>query len=120
MFAAVSNAVGRVICGFIVDLRAIQFISYYTVILALNGTVAVIGSLSSSPTHLIVYIWVYAFIDGFVQVCATTMVRETVGLDAFPEAFAILLTVDSISIMLGPPLLGIIYINSFINSLNVY
>ena len=88
-------------------MRAIQFISYYTVILALNGTVAVIGSLSSSPIHLIVYIWAFAFTDGFVQVCTTSMVRETVGLDAFPEAVAIMLAVDSISIMLGPPLLGI-------------
>ena len=53
------------------------------------------------------YIWVYAFTDGVIQVCFTLMVRETLGLDAYSEGMALMLTIDSISVMLGPPLLGI-------------
>ena len=75
--------------------------------LLLNGTVAIVGSFSYSPAHLIVYIWFYAFTDGVIQVCCTLMVRETLGLDAYSEGMAFMLTIDSISVMLGPPLLGI-------------
>ena len=107
VFTAISNALGRAFCGVTVDFKAFRFISFYTLALFLNGAVAIIGSFSSSSTHLIVYIWFFAFTDGVIQVCSASMVRETVGLDAFPEGFAIMLAADSISIMLGPPLLGI-------------
>jgi len=108
VFTAISNALGRAFCGVTVDFKAFRFISFYTLALFLNGAVAIIGSFSSSSTHLIVYIWFFAFTDGVIQVCSASMVRETVGLDAFPEGFAIMLAADSISIMLGPPLLGFI------------
>ena len=74
--------------------------------LFLNGTVAIVGSFSYAPTHLIVYIWLFAFTDGVIQVCCTLMVRETLGLDAYSEGMAVMLTVGSISVVLGPPLLG--------------
>ena len=106
VFSAISSAIGRVICGYVADFKAIRFTSYYTLALALNGIVAMIGSLSSSPTHLIVYIWVYAFTDGGINVCCSSMVRETLGLDYFPEGLAVMLTASSVAVMLGSPLLG--------------
>ena len=34
------------------------------------------------------------------------MVRETLGLDYFPEGLAVMLTASSVAVMLGSPLLG--------------
>ena len=108
VFWAISNSIGRACCGFIIDSKTFRLINFYCLVLALNGTIAIVGSFSSSPTHLIVYIWLFALTDGFVQVCITSMVRETLELDTFSEGFAILLSIDAVSIMLGPPFLGII------------
>ena len=107
VFTAISNALGRVCCGFIVDAGFFKFKNYYPMTLILNAMVSLAGFFSSSPTHLIIYIWVYAFTDGIIQICSSTMVRDILGLNTFTEGYAVLLTVDSVSIMLGPPLIGI-------------
>lgn len=83
-----------------------EFTNYYLFVLLLNGTIATIGSFSSNATQLIVFIWIFGFVDGISQVCTSSMVKEVLGIDAFSEGFSILVTIDSISIMLGPPLVG--------------
>ena len=98
---------GRCISGFIVDSKIFKTINLYQSVLLLNGLTAVIGSFSSTPIHLIVYIWAFSFLDGQMQSTFAPVVREVVGMTYMTEGFAMVFTSCSVSMMLGPPLLGI-------------
>ncbi|XP_065066599.1 monocarboxylate transporter 10-like isoform X1 [Rhopilema esculentum] len=108
VFSAIGMGCGRFISGFIVDSKKFKTINYYQSVLFLNGLTAVIGSFSYTPIHLIVYIWAFSFLDGQMQSTFAPVVREVVGMTYMTEGFAMVFTSCSVSMMLGPPLLGFI------------
>ncbi|XP_065061380.1 monocarboxylate transporter 10-like [Rhopilema esculentum] len=106
VFTAVSGCIGRLTAGVVADSKIVNIVSYFQCILFLIGTISIIAAFSYTKTHVLVYVWVYAFIEGQVNVTVTPITRDLVGLTYLSEGISLLLAVIAVPVVLGPPLIG--------------
>ena len=117
VFTAVSGCIGRLTAGVVADSKIVNIVSYFQCILFLIGIISIIAAFSYTKTHVLVYVWVYAFIEGQVNVTMTPITRDLVGLTYLSEGFSLLLAVIAIPVMLGPPLIGM---HAFVQNYSFY
>ncbi len=79
--------------------------------LLLSGAItAFIGSFATTAPQLIAFILIFSTIDGAFQSGVYPMTRVLIGLDKLSEAISILLTLSSITLMMGPPFIGKVFL----------
>ncbi|XP_065066597.1 monocarboxylate transporter 12-like isoform X2 [Rhopilema esculentum] len=108
VFSASGNALGRLVCGFVLNVFVQNKIRFYQVALFTGGLVSVVSSLLTSQAQLIAYIWLYSFLEGTFNTAVPVTIRSLVGLNAAAHAYSLTMTAVALPVMLGPPLLGYI------------
>lgn len=106
VFSSISIAVGRLICGAILDLKVKNAIVFIQFAMLLAALICFAGLLATKQAHFIVYIWAYGLLDGIVQAAVTPALRAVCGYDFLSEAYSLVLTADAVALLLGPPLVG--------------
>ncbi|XP_065066611.1 monocarboxylate transporter 10-like isoform X3 [Rhopilema esculentum] len=108
VFSSISCGLGRICCGLLLDLKVQKKIAFYQLVMFLTGLTCFLGLFATTEGHLIAYIWIYSALDGMVQTCCTPCLRTITGLTFLGEAYSMVLTVDAVSLLLGPPLVGLV------------
>eukprot|EP00794_Sanderia_malayensis_P006306 gene6306-7027_t len=107
-YSAISAGIGRIISGFIFDIRRLDRVYLYQFVIFTVGTIAVVGSFSTTQSHIVAFIWLFAATDGFLHANDMTMIRIIVGAEKSNEAQSLMLMTSSVPVMIGPPIVGLI------------
>eukprot|EP00794_Sanderia_malayensis_P006309 gene6309-7031_t len=107
-YSAISSSIGRITAGFVFDLKRLDKVYTYQVILLLTGLISLLGSMSTSQSHLVAFIWVFAIFDGMCQCAAFPTMKSIIGLDVMSEAMSLTFLISGVTMMMGPPIVGVI------------
>eukprot|EP00794_Sanderia_malayensis_P006308 gene6308-7029_t len=107
-YSAIGASIGRMLSGFVFDMRWLDKVYLYQFVLFITGTIAVVGSFSTTQSHLVAFIWIYAASDGFLHASDFVLIRVIAGVKKSKEAVSLSLMAISGTILLGPPIVGLI------------
>ena len=121
VFTSISNALGRVFCGFLLDFYVKKKLNYLQGSMFLTGVVALLGLCIKGHGLFVAFICVYGFVDGNLQASVPSALRCLTGMDMLAESFSILLTAASVTVMVGPPVVGqYVFISSSSASVSLF
>ena len=106
LYMGIGNTIGRLGLGQLLHIRLVHPISTYQIIMVLGGVTALVSTLSSTYTHIVIFSILYMAFDGSIQGLDAVPVSLLSGQTMFEEAFGITLVIQGISRLIGPPALG--------------
>lgn len=107
----ISNSVGRVVLGFLGDLKSVNRIYLYSSVLTICGIATIIEPFCTSFTSFFIYSIVFGFSSGGYVSLTSVLIVDLLGLEKLTDAFGILLVFQGIATSIGPPIVGIIFDN---------
>ena len=106
LYMGIGNTIGRLALGQLLHFRLLHPITTYQAMMILGGVTALVSTLSSTYTHIVIFSILFMAFDGSIQGLDAIPVLNISGQEAFVEAFGITLLTQGISRLIGPPLLG--------------
>ena len=106
VFSSVSNGIGRIFCGTVLNFYVTNKLMYYQGSLFFAGLTALLGLLIRTTPPFIAFVWIYAFLDGNLQAIGVVILRLINGKSTLAEGYSVILMSCGIPIMLGPPITG--------------
>ncbi|XP_069056220.1 monocarboxylate transporter 6-like isoform X1 [Pleurodeles waltl] len=85
-----------------------QLFYLFCIALMVNGASNVIAGLWASYAALVLFCVVYSVSISFVGSLVFQVLMDIVGMERFPSAFGLFTTLESIAILIGPPLAGLL------------
>ncbi|XP_026166291.1 monocarboxylate transporter 13 [Mastacembelus armatus] len=104
--SAVLDLFGRVIFGWVANLRLVETVKQLTVTVILLGTVLLLGPLASSFFQLAAFSAAYGIVYGATVAIYITMLAELVGVQRLGSALGFFMLIRSSGALLGPPIAG--------------
>ncbi|CAF3939552.1 unnamed protein product [Rotaria sordida] len=107
MSIGLSNAVGRIIIGYLGDRKKINRLFLYNSTLIMAGLATVIAPYCNSNvlTHII-YASIFGFFSGGYVGLTTIIITDLVGIDKLSSALGIVLLCQGIAVAIGTPITG--------------
>ena len=99
-FASAGNVIGRLLFGRIFDYRFVKPLSLYKLLMIITGIIALIGSLSSNFTHLIIFAIMHTIFDGGYKAQMTVICLEITGKSRYMEGWTMLLCGQSVMLLI--------------------
>ena len=105
-FAALGNVLGRLSFGRLYDCTFVKRLLLYRILMAVSGFAALIGSLSTTFTHLAIFASVYMIFDGGHKSQASVINLKMTGKKYYLEGWTMLLCGQSVMLLIGPSIVG--------------
>ncbi|XP_029647396.1 monocarboxylate transporter 7 isoform X2 [Octopus sinensis] len=105
----ITNTIGRVVTGFLADLRKVDSLLINNIALLVTGIATCLSLFCNNYATLCIYASVFGlFAAAFISL-TSIIICDLLGLDKLTNAFGLLSLVRGISTIIGPPLAGAIY-----------
>lgn len=112
---------GRLLFGWVANLRLVKTIHQLTVTVILLGTVLLLCPLATTFTHLAAFSAIYGLVFGATVSIHITVLAEVVGIARLGSALGFFMLIRSSGGLLGPPIAGEAYqVNLPLNKCNYY
>ncbi|XP_006635197.1 monocarboxylate transporter 4 [Lepisosteus oculatus] len=98
----------RPTCGIIAGLKWVRprCVYLFSFAMIFNGTADLIGSLSTEYSHLVVFCIFFGISYGMVGALQFEVLMAIVGTERFPSAIGLVLLMEAIAVLIGPPSAG--------------
>lgn len=103
---AMADLVGRLVCGWVANLRLVRNLQLLATMVALQGVVLFLLPISHAYWAIVASAAFYGFLFGCVVVVHITSIVDVVGLDSFDCALGLFMLFRSIGGFVGPPTAG--------------
>lgn len=103
---AMADLAGRLICGWVANLRLIRNLQLLATVVALQGVVLFLLPVSHAYWAIVTSAAAYGFLFGCVVAVHITSIVDVVGLDSFDCALGLFMLFRSIGGFVGPPTAG--------------
>ncbi|KAM3610389.1 uncharacterized protein V6R79_003235 [Siganus canaliculatus] len=103
---ALSDLAGRLICGWIANMRLLRNLQLLTIVVTLLGVVLLLLPISHNYWTIMVFASLYGFLFGCVVSIHVTSIVDIVTLDGFDHALGLFMLFRSIGGFVGPPAAG--------------
>ncbi|KAM9351935.1 monocarboxylate transporter 13 [Symphorus nematophorus] len=105
--SAVSDLFGRVVFGWVANLRLVQTVQQLTASVILLGVVLLLCPLASSFSELATFSAAYGLVFGATVAIHITVLAEVVGVHRLGSALGFFMLIRSSGGLLGPPIAGL-------------
>lgn len=103
---AMADLAGRLICGWVANLRLIRNLQLLATVVALQSVVLFLLPVSQAYWAIVTLAAVYGFLLGCVVAVHITSIMDVVGLESFDSALGLFMLFRSIGGFVGPPTAG--------------
>lgn len=103
---AMADLAGRLVCGWVANLRLIRNLQLLATVVALQGVVLFLLTISNAYWAIVASAAFYGFLFGCVVAVHITSIVDVVGLDSFDCALGLFMLFRSIGGFVGPPTAG--------------
>uniref|UniRef100_A0A3P8T0E8 Monocarboxylate transporter 13 n=1 Tax=Amphiprion percula TaxID=161767 RepID=A0A3P8T0E8_AMPPE len=103
---ALADLVGRLICGWIANVRLLRNLQLLTMVTTLLGVVLLLLPISHNYWVILVFASLYGFLFGCVVAIHVTSIVDIVGLEGFDSGLGLFMMFRSIGGFIGPPAAG--------------
>ncbi|KAI3372634.1 hypothetical protein L3Q82_023107 [Scortum barcoo] len=103
---ALADLVGRLICGWIANMRLMRNLQLLTMVVTLLGVVLLLLPISHNYWAILVFASLYGFLYGCVVAIHVTSIVDIVTLQGFDNALGLFMLFRTIGGFIGPPAAG--------------
>lgn len=103
---AMSDLAGRLICGWIANLRLLRNLQLLSLVVTLLGVVLILLPVSHNYWAIVVFALLYGFLFGCVVAIHVTSIVDIVTLEGFDYGLGLFMLFRSIGGFMGPPAAG--------------
>lgn len=103
---ALADLAGRLICGWIANLRLCRNLQLLTMVVTLQGVVLLLLPISQNYWTIMVFALLYGFLFGCVVAIHVTSIVDIVTLEGFDNGLGLFMLFRSIGGFVGPPAAG--------------
>ncbi|KAM7017902.1 monocarboxylate transporter 2 [Tautogolabrus adspersus] len=103
---ALADLAGRLICGWIANMRLLRNLQLLTMVVTLLGVVLLLLPISHNFWALVVFALLYGFLFGCVVAIHITSIVDIVTLEGFDNGLGLFMLFRSIGGFVGPPAAG--------------
>ncbi|XP_070761238.1 monocarboxylate transporter 13 [Enoplosus armatus] len=103
---ALADLVGRLICGWIANMRLFRNLQLLTMVVTLLGVVLLLLPISHNYWVILVFASLYGFLFGCVVAIHVTSIVDIVTLEGFDNGLGLFMLFRSIGGFIGPPAAG--------------
>uniref|UniRef100_A0A8C2WBA1 Zgc:114041 n=2 Tax=Cyclopterus lumpus TaxID=8103 RepID=A0A8C2WBA1_CYCLU len=103
---ALADLAGRLLCGWIANMRLVRNLQLLTMVVALLGVVLLLLPISHNYWAILVFASLYGFLFGSVVAIHITSIVDIVTLEAFDSGLGLFMFFRSIGGFIGPPAAG--------------
>lgn len=103
---ALADLAGRLICGWIANMRLLRNLQLLTMVVTLLGVVLLLLPISHNYWAILVFASLYGFLFGCVVAIHVTSIIDIVTLEGFDNALGLFMLFRSIGGFIGPPAAG--------------
>lgn len=103
---ALADLAGRLICGWIANMRLMRNLQLLTMVVTLLGVVLLLLPISHNYWAILVFASLYGFLFGCVVAIHVTSILDIVTLEGFDSALGLFMLFRSIGGFVGPPAAG--------------
>ncbi|XP_044051283.1 monocarboxylate transporter 13 [Siniperca chuatsi] len=103
---ALADLVGRLICGWIANMRLFRNLQLLTMVVTLLGVVLLLLPISHNYWAILVFASLYGFLFGCVVAIHVTSIVDIVTLEGFDNGLGLFMLFRSIGGFVGPPAAG--------------
>lgn len=105
-FLALADLMGRLICGWVANMRLLRNLQLLTVVVSLFGVVLLLLPTSNNYWFILVLSSLYGFLFGCVVAVHVTSIVDIVSLEGFDSGLGLFMLFRSIGGFAGPPSAG--------------
>lgn len=106
-FVAVADLMGRLLCGWVANMRLMRNLQLLTMVISLLGVVLVLLPTCNNYWAIQVLSSLFGFLFGCVVAIHVTSIVDIVGLEEFDSGFGLFMLFRSAGGFVGPPLAGL-------------
>uniref|UniRef100_A0A665WFQ0 Monocarboxylate transporter 13 n=1 Tax=Echeneis naucrates TaxID=173247 RepID=A0A665WFQ0_ECHNA len=103
---ALADLVGRLICGWVANMRILRNLQLLTMVVTLLGVVLLLLPISHNYWSIVVFALLYGFLFGCVVAIHVTSIVDIVSLEGFDSGLGIFMLFRSVGGFIGPPAAG--------------
>lgn len=97
-----------------------NFVYLFAIAVLINGLSNCICGMATSFTMLLSYVIIYGFSMSLIGCLLFTVLMETVEMSRFPSALGLISIMESIMLLIGPPLAGDVLCVCHLHNTNIY
>lgn len=103
---ALTDLAGRLVCGWIANMRLLRNLQLLTMVVTLDGVVLLLLPISHNYWAILVFASLYGFLFGCVVAIHITSIVDIVTLEGFDNGLGLFMLFRSIGGFIGPPAAG--------------
>lgn len=103
---ALADLAGRLICGWVANMRLLRNLQLLTIVVTLLGSVLLLLPIGQSYYAILVFALLYGFLFGCVVAIHLTALVDIVSLEGFDNALGLFMLFRSTGGFVGPPAAG--------------
>ncbi|KAM3867657.1 monocarboxylate transporter 2 [Diretmus argenteus] len=103
---AAADLMGRLMCGWLANMRLLRNLQLLTVVVALAGVVLLLMPISHDYWALLVFFSLYGFLFGGLVAIHITSIVDVVGIEGFDSGLGLFMLFRTVGSFVGPPAAG--------------